>query len=81
MGPPVKDRPAVTVTDHAILRWLEREHDIDVEAIREHLAGLAANGARLGAAGVKIGKVKLVLRGAIVTTALKGVWPSRERGE
>ncbi|SMH42243.1 hypothetical protein [Mesorhizobium australicum] len=74
-------KPPVTVTDHAILRWLEREHDIDVEAIREHLAGLAANGARLGAAGVKIGKVKLVLRGSVVITAYKGIWPSRGGGE
>jgi hypothetical protein len=71
----------VEVTDKAVLRWLEREHGVDVEAVRQHLAGLAENGARLGAAGVRIGKVKLVLRGAIVTTALRGTWPSRERGE
>lgn len=75
------ERHPVHVTDHAILRWLEREHGVDVEAIREHLAGVAANGVRLGAAGVKIGKVKLILRGAVVTTGYKGTWPSRERGE
>lgn len=77
----VIDQLPVHVTDHAVLRWLEREHGLDVEAIREYLAGVAANGARLGAAGVKIGKVKLILRGAVVTTAYKGTWPSRERCE
>ncbi|MFH1796291.1 MAG: hypothetical protein ABIF45_17515 [Pseudomonadota bacterium] len=70
--------PSVHVTDHAILSWLEREHGIDVEAIRDHIAGLAANGARLGAANVHIGKVKLALQGSTVTTTLHGAWPRRE---
>lgn len=25
------------VTDHAILRWLQRHHGVNIEAIREHL--------------------------------------------
>lgn len=65
----------LTVSDHAVLRWLEREKGIDIDMIRDHIAGLAANAASLDAAFVKIGKVRLALAedvngGVIVTTAL-----------
>lgn len=52
----------INVSDHAVLRFLEREFDINIGAIRAHIAGLAQNGAELGALGVKIGKVKLICR-------------------
>lgn len=72
----------VDVSDHAILRFLEREHDIDVEAIRKHISGLAQNGAQLSAVSVSIGRGKLVLKDfinrdrkqankVVVVTALK----------
>jgi hypothetical protein len=31
---------AVGVTDHAVLRYLERVKGFDVEAVRQHIAGL-----------------------------------------
>jgi hypothetical protein len=79
----------VRVSDHAVLRYLERAHGLDVEAVRQHLAGLAVNGARLGAAAVIVERVKLVLRpsredgGASTTlvTVWKANWPSRRPGE
>lgn len=67
-----------TVADHAVLRWLERAHGLDVNACRRHLSGLAVNAARLGAVGVTIDGVKLVLRDNKVTTVLKGSWHSRD---
>jgi hypothetical protein len=78
-------RPFVHVTDHAVLRYLERAHGLDVEAVRRHLAGRAVNAARLGAIGVTIENVKLVLRHEAseisVVTALEPRWPIRERGD
>ncbi len=71
----------VHVSDHAILRYLERAHGLDVDAVRRHLAGRLVTGARLGAIGVTIDNVKLVLQhhdqGVTVVTALRPHWPRR----
>ncbi len=80
------DDPVVHVSDHAVLRYLERAHGLDVEAVREYLAGLADNGARLGATGVVVESVKLVLRrraddSVVVTSVYKARWPIRRGGE
>lgn len=79
----------IRVSDHAVLRYLERAHGLDVEAVRRHLEGLAVNGARLGAAGVIVEKVKLLLRptdedlgeSTTVVTVIPVNWPSRRPGE
>lgn len=72
--------PPVRVTDHAVLRYLERAHGLDVAAVRRHLAGKVLTGARLGAVGVTIENVKLVLRErggeVFVVTALRPAWPA-----
>ncbi|MFB2553359.1 hypothetical protein [Ensifer soli] len=60
----------IHVTDHAVLRYLERAHGLDVEFFRRHISGLAASGVIHGAVGVQIEGVKLVLRGATVVTVL-----------
>ncbi|RLQ88895.1 hypothetical protein [Notoacmeibacter ruber] len=74
-------RRRVHVTDHAVLRYLERAHGLDVEAVRNHLAGLAGNGARLGATAVIVEKVKLVLIQSngttLMPTVLRPRWPVR----
>lgn len=67
----------IRVSDHAVLRYLERAHGLDVEAVRKHLAGRSVKAARLGAVGVKIENIKLVLRQTafetvIVTALLPG---------
>lgn len=59
------------VTDHAVLRYLERSHGLDVKAAREHIASLCANGARYGAHTVAVEDVKFVLVGATVVTTVK----------
>lgn len=59
----MKRRPVhVEVSDHAALRWLEREHGLDVAAVKAAIAGMALNGAELGAVGVCIGRVRLVVK-------------------
>ncbi|KAB2749877.1 hypothetical protein [Brucella anthropi] len=70
---------SVRVTDHAVLRYLEREHGLDVDAVRNHIAGLAATGVQLEALSVKVERVKLLLCGETVVTVLKRNWPSDRR--
>ena len=71
----------IRVSDHAILRYLERARGLDVEAVRDHIAGRMVNGARLHAVGVTIEKVKFVLQQSgddtIVVTTLRRDRPSR----
>lgn len=54
-------RVALTVSDHAVLRYIERAFAVDVEAIRRHLAGRAMNAAELGALTVSFERIKLAL--------------------
>lgn len=74
--------PPVHVTDHAVLRYLERAHGLDVDAVRRHIAGRCATGAELGAIGVVVEHVKFVLAAeagkATVVTVLKASWPIRQ---
>ena len=51
----------VTITDHVVLRYLERAFDLDVAAVRRHLERAAQEPAELGAVAVQIEKVKLLL--------------------
>lgn len=50
------------VSDHAVLRWLEREHNLDIGLVRAHLQGCALTAAQYGAVAVSIGRTKLLLR-------------------
>jgi hypothetical protein len=74
----------IIVTDTAIVDYLVRVHKLDAEAVRSHLAGLAANGARLGACGVIVEGVKLILEERQDCTAVTGVrrptFPTRRAG-
>ena len=67
-------KPCIHITDHALLRYLERAHGVDVEALRRKLAGHAAIGIEYGAAAVIVGSVKLVLVENTVTTVLRRNW-------
>jgi len=78
----VKRRPVeITVSDHAVLRWLERAQGLDIAAIRRLIAGLTVNAAELEAVAVQVGKVRFVLRNetgaaavparVVVTTVLR----------
>lgn len=61
------------VTDHAVLRYLERHHGIDVEAIRVsmNVAGIDV-AAEFGCATVKLGNgARLKLRGDVACTCFE----------
>lgn len=70
----------VRVTDHAILRYLELAHGLDVDAVRRHMAGLVANANELGAIGVVVESVKLRLEAGVCIAVLKRRWPTRIPG-
>lgn len=74
----------IRVTNHAILRYLERAHGLDIELIRRHIAGRCATGAQLGAIAVTVDSVKFVLEAnaadTAVVTVLKPSWPARPGG-
>lgn len=65
------------VTDHAVLRYIERKHGVDVEAIRAHIQKAVTDGVRYGATGVIAEGVKFVLQEDTVVTCLKKEWKSR----
>ena len=74
----------IRVSDHAVLRYLERAHGVDIVAIRRHLAGLSVNAVRLGAIAVTVEDVKLVIarnadESATIVTVMKPGWPSIAR--
>lgn len=61
------------VTDHAVLRYLERHHGIDVEAIRlsMNVRGIDV-AAEFGCATVKLGNgARLKLRGDVACTCFE----------
>lgn len=62
------------VSDHALLRYIERAHGVDVEALRAHVAGLVQKGVDLGAPLVVVEGVRFVLDGKRVVTVLQRKW-------
>ena len=57
------------VTDHAVLRYLESQCDIDVEAFREAIAVGCARGIEQGAPCVRYEGARFIIkRGWVVTT-------------
>lgn len=58
----MKRQPAAPeISDRAVIRWLERVYNLDLSAVREHLAGKAMTGAEYGATAVRIDGLKLLL--------------------
>lgn len=61
--------PSVPVTDHAVLRYLERFCDIDVEGFRQAIAAGCAGGIETGAPCVRFDGARFIIkRGWVVTT-------------
>lgn len=61
----------IRITDHALLRWLERAHDIDVEFFRNKMAELVAPYERMPPKQVEIGGVWFVFADRVVTTVVQ----------
>lgn len=68
-------RRAVTVevTDHAVLRWLEHAHGLDLRAVKRLIASKVRNGAELEAVAVVVDQVRFVLRDRAAADAAEPV--------
>lgn len=75
------------ISDHAVLRYLQRRHGLDIEVVRRHLSGLAVNAAQLGAVAVRVEGVRIYLRDAMTgdgrlhVTATEVALPLRKEGD
>lgn len=68
------------VTDHALLRYLQRARGIDIELIRDHVALLCAPAVNVGAKNLCHDEVTYVFRdGAVVTVLSKDMRPKHGR--
>ncbi|WP_319519657.1 hypothetical protein [uncultured Martelella sp.] len=80
---PQTGRTVPVVTDHAVLRFIERVHGLDTEAIRAIIANRCEAGVRLGASAVIAENAKFILRGETVVTCYPRHWigprPEREK--
>lgn len=65
------------VTDRALLRFLERQHGLDVEAVRRDIQILCTAGVRFGAPRVIAAGMKFILRDENVVTC----YPARQNIE
>ncbi len=50
------------ISDHAVLRWLERKHGLDIEQVKRHMVGRVRDAAELGALSAVIEGVRFVIR-------------------
>lgn len=76
MKPPSKE--TLIVTEHAICRYLERAYGFNIEAIREHIAGICAAPAAFGAVCVRAEGVRFEISdNRVVTVSPDGLIPSR----
>lgn len=65
----------IVVTDHAVLRYLERVAGVDVEAARRHIANRVTMGAVLGAVGVSVDGHTYIISHATGRAAVTTVIP------
>jgi hypothetical protein len=59
------------VSDHALIRWLERKHKLDVEYFRSDLADVVGPVAGVGDVVVKKDGLKFLVRGDTVVTVIE----------
>ncbi|PVE25409.1 hypothetical protein DC522_05805 [Microvirga sp. KLBC 81] len=58
----------ITVSDHALLRYLERACGMEIEAMREELAGILSAIVRPGRQTIVRDGLRFIFRGNILTT-------------
>lgn len=68
------------VTDHAVLRWLERVKGVDIEAVRREIGRVADKGITAGACGVISHGVVLRIADGVVVTVTPQHQPDRRSG-
>lgn len=61
----------VSVSDHAVLRYLERVRGVDIEALRRQIGQRVDHAAAHGACGIIIDGFGYKIEGGTVTTVLR----------
>ncbi|MET4128378.1 hypothetical protein [Roseovarius sp. MBR-6] len=74
-------KPRHPVTDHAVLRYLERVEGVDIEAIRCRIGHLADRAIEMGANGVVSGGFVYRIDGGHVVTVLRQSRAERGKGK
>ena len=64
--------PPRLVSDHAVVRYLERVHGFDIDAIRAEIERITAQARRSGASAVSWQGFSFRLRAGVVVTVLNG---------
>ena len=60
----------VRVTDHAVLRYMERAMGLNIEIVRDHIAAICAGPAAFGATAVRSEGIKFEIVNGAVTTVV-----------
>lgn len=60
----------IDISDHALIRWLERVHDIDMEFFRDRIRDEIAPAIAMGASSVKMGGMKFAIANGVLTTVM-----------
>lgn len=76
-------KESVRISDHAVLRYLERAMGLNIEIVREHILSICSNPAAFGAVCVRSEGMRFeIVNGAVVTVVKDHAAPSnltRER--
>ena len=62
------------VSDHCVLRYLERVRGMDVEAVRKEIVGMVRPAAAVGAKRVTVNGFTYVIDKQVVITVVKRGW-------
>lgn len=73
-------KPIAIISDHAVVRYLERVMKVDVERVRREIGRRVDRGAELGASGVEIDGLVFKLQDGTVTTVLEASRPDKRCG-
>lgn len=66
----MKKKPSVQVSDHAVLRYLERKGGFDIERLRLEIGKRAEPAHQAGATSVIVDGIAFLIANGVVTTAL-----------
>lgn len=64
-------RAGVVISDHALVRWLERHYGMDLEPYRQEMASMLVQAVAFGASGLKTAHGVFKIRDGVVTTYIK----------
>lgn len=77
MGVVVPKRDPIRISDHAVLRYMERVMELNVEMVRKHIADLCTGPAAIGAVCVRAEGYRFEIANGIEHSTVTTVRPDR----